>query len=142
MIQKGDILYYFPSGQVKYDDAVPAVVLSHAPCGAVATLKLLRAGTDMTKYDVKIDDHPSFTEFPHHRDHGVWCLLDECKPPKPKKKTPVRRKPAPVSGTGDATMMIDKMHADGMAPQQIAGRVPGWTAEQVREHIESPGVSK
>lgn len=142
MVRKGQMVYFYPTGQVRYEDAMPALVIQHSRCMTVAHLKVIRCGEDEVKFDVKHDTHPSLVQFPHHRrEAGVWTTIEQC----PIDHQDTRRngasksakKPAPVpAAVVQHEDDIRKLAADGLTAQQIAARLQGVSSDQVKAVLQ------
>lgn len=141
-IYKGMVVYYYEHGDTAYQNARPAIMLDHSPCELVATLKVLRFGTDMLLQHVKRFDHPSFEQFPHHKtEKGCWSEIpvpNDYAEPSPQsngKQKESKLPPIPSSVLANVRKLADS----GMSVPAIVGRLKdtGITIDQVQYALKS-----
>lgn len=123
MIHKGQVVYYYPHGDVEYGSARAAMVMDHSPCGLVVDLKVYRHGEDETKRSVKRFDHPKFEQFPHHRfSEGVWAPVNEEQPEE--SAAPVKERETPAGKQRkDLEAQVKELGRQGMSAPAIVGRL-------------------
>jgi deferrochelatase/peroxidase EfeB len=133
-LHKGMMVSFYPAGDMSYDNARPAIVVDHSPCNMIATLKVIRFGTDLFKQHVKRHDHPAFEQFPQHKfEQGVWAEL--AMPPMPAVKEDTRKGSRTTTVTADIASKVKQLADGGMSPTAIVGRLKdsSITLPQVQE---------